>query len=98
MVAADENENEIQPDDNVEDPEESVDESIDSVLVNEGTHSPQPETFWEEAMNDATELENMLFSMQRPTVRHRLEKLVGALKILGSKLKCHEEVKTALYE
>ena len=102
---ADENEIEIHSDDNFEDPEDIVEGSGDDSVVsmrattnNEDASSPPSETLWEQAIHDAAELENILFSIRRPTARHRLEKLVGALKILGSKLKRHEEVTTALNE
>lgn len=90
----------------VNDDEEVVDDSIDDTAMTiirettaEDIHStskPSQETVWEQAFNDAAEFENILFSIRRPSARHRLEKLVDALKIVGSKLKRREEVTTVL--
>merc|ERR1712238_593028 len=55
-------------------------------------NTKEPETAWEELLNDANEFDNLTFSLCRRSARVRLQKFAQSLKQLSAKLKRVEEV------
>ena len=59
-------------------------------------NTKEPETAWEELLNDANEFDNLTFSLCRRSARVRLQKFAQSLKQLSAKLKRVEEVREGM--